>query len=289
MNRYRIPEIAEKYMKYDMIQSFTELPPLSEPRLRILHAALNGQLTTAKHSELFTLVTSLVQVGLDTHDLIDTDGQRRSEREMRSRQLNVLAGDYFSSRFYQLLAQAGQIEMIARISGAVSEVNRLKVTLYTKMRSLKVTAEDYYSQAVRIKSGLFHHFADLLEGSVSRLWPELLNKLSSCEVALDEMRRTESWERFRSSWGYWYIIQVGTDEERYKLTSASMENRYLQGLVEKYGIHSQLLQLLKQSGQEVKTIVNRMESERLVDEMSRIVDHMLNTLGDHVPALNETR
>ncbi|MCU6708362.1 heptaprenyl diphosphate synthase component 1 [Paenibacillus sp. J5C_2022] len=289
MKRYRIPEMAEKYMKYDMIQSFTELPPLSEPRLRMLHAALDSQQSTAKHSELFTLVTSLVQVGLDTHDLIDTDDQRRSEREMRSRQLNVLAGDYFSSRFYQLLAQAGQVEMIARISGAVSEVNRLKVTLYAKMRSLKVTAEDYYSYAVRLKSGLFEHFAGLLEGSVSRLWPELLSELSRCEVALDEMKRTESCERFQSSWGYWHIIQVGTDEERYKLTNASMENRYLQGLVEKYGIHSQLLQVLKQSAGAVKAIVNRMESDNLVEEMSRIVDHMLHSLGGHVPALNETR
>ena len=63
-------------------------------------------------SELFTLATSLVQLGLDTHDLVTASNDVKEKKAARSRQLKVLAGDYFSARFYHLLAQAGQIDMI---------------------------------------------------------------------------------------------------------------------------------------------------------------------------------
>src|SRR5262245_61503284 len=130
MKSYRIPEMAKKYVEYDMIQAHTELPEFPESRIRLLFTFLANQRTPLIHSELYSLVVSLVQFGMDTHDMIDSESGRLGEKDMRSRQLKVLAGDYYSSRFYQLLAQAGQVEMIRRISNGVTEVNKLKVSLY---------------------------------------------------------------------------------------------------------------------------------------------------------------
>ena len=126
MNSYRIPEIAKQYTEYDMIQTHTDLPDFPEFRTRLLFAFLNGNNKLSSSSELFTLATSLVQLGLDTHDLVTVSNDVKEKKAARSRQLKVLAGDYFSSRFYQSLAQAGQIEMIKQLSNAICEVNRLK-------------------------------------------------------------------------------------------------------------------------------------------------------------------
>lgn len=198
MKTYRIPEIAQKYVDHDIIQAHTALPDFPDARLRLLYAFLNEQEPHKTHSELYTLVVSLVQLGMDTHDLIDTDLERRTEPEMRSRQLKVLAGDYFSATFYQLLSQAGQIDMISKISGAVSEVNRLKVNLYVRMRQLKMSAEEYLSLTVQLKATLFEIFSGVLEGSLSHAGQRFLTafaaarpwlmKSSAWKVRLESIR-----------------------------------------------------------------------------------------------------
>ncbi|MEK3881457.1 heptaprenyl diphosphate synthase component 1 [Paenibacillus sp. PL2-23] len=290
MTTYRISDMTRQQAKHDMIDKHIELPPLAEPRARMLFAFLNQQgPTAAANSELYTLVVTLVQLGMDTHDLIDTETTHRSEREMRSRQLKVLAGDFFSARFYQLLANAGQIDMIASISSAVCEVNRLKVNLYTRMRGLRVTAEDYFGYAVQLRSEMFRQFAGMLEGASSRLWPELLHGVSRCEVALDELERCGSDSRFDKSWAYWHILQAGTEEERQALLSETPSSSFIQSLLHKYDIRSQLVAKLKHAAEGMKAAAAKLESDKLQRELASIADAMLARLAGGVPALNETR
>ncbi|RIX53483.1 heptaprenyl diphosphate synthase [Paenibacillus nanensis] len=289
MTIYRISDMTRQYAKHDMIETHTELPPLAEPRARMLYAVLSEQRSSREQSELYTLVVSLVQLGMDTHDLIDTDTAQRSEREMRSRQLKVLAGDFFSARFYQLLANAGQIDMITKISNAVCEVNKLKVNLYTRMRGLKLSAEDYFGFAVQLRSELFQHFASLLEGAVSRVWPELLSSISRCEVVLDELERSESGQRFEKSWAYWHCLQVGNEEERHLLASNQLESGFIQALIQKYDVRSLLTVKLKQAVESVRTAAAKLESDKLAGELAGIADSLLGKLNCGMPALNETR
>lgn len=289
MAKYRIPAIVSTYMNHDMIQAHTELPPLAEPRLRLLYAVLNDGGASQGHSELYTAAVSLVQVGMDTHDLIDTDSRRRSEKEMRSRQLKVLAGDYFSSRFYQILAQAGQTEMITRLSEAVCEVNRMKVNLYTRMRNMKLAADDYLGYAVQLKCELFSHFGDKLQGSIARLWPDLLGGITRCEVALDELERCGDAGRFERSWAYWHVLQFGNEEERHTLADGAMDPDYIHALVDKYEIRKQLGDKLGSGLQGFRAAAAKLESDKLIQELSKIANHLSNNRGGFMPALNEMR
>jgi heptaprenyl diphosphate synthase len=286
MRTYRIPELAQKYVKYDMIEEHTSLPDLANARLRLLHAFLSQQASLKTHSELYTLVVSLVQLGMDTHDLIDTHQEQRSEPEMRSRQLKVLAGDYFSATFYQLLSQAGEIEMISKISSAVSEVNRLKVNLYVRMRQLKMTSEEYLGLAVQLKSTLFQIFTEVLEGELSRVWPGILDGISRCEVLVDELMRSENPAKFDKSWSYWHIMQAGTDDDRQQLSLRIYEPALINSLVEKYKVRSQLIAKLKQTADTVKALAGKLESDKLLGELTSIVDNLLNEKTDFTPALN---
>ncbi|MFC4777558.1 heptaprenyl diphosphate synthase component 1 [Paenibacillus sp. GCM10023252] len=284
MRPYRISELAKKYVEYDMIQAHTELPTFPDSRIRLLYAFLSHNPPSERHSELYSLVTSLVQMGMDTHDTIDTDLDKRPENEMRSRQLKVLAGDYFSSRFYQLLSQAGQMDMISRISEAVCEVNRLKVNLYMKMQQVKLTAEDYLSQSVQVRSELFQVFTSVLEGKLSRIWPELLSGLSRCEVVLEELQRSDSPESFHGSWAYWHIWQVGTEDERRQLELSSQEPAVVRRLLEKYEIKGQLAAKLRSSVEGILSIGAKLDSDKLLHELRGTCDLFQRKLAS-VPAL----
>ena len=287
MKSYRIPEIAKKYVEYDMIQTHTDLPEFPDSRARLLFAFLANGRHSAQLSELYALVVSLVQLGLDTHDTIDDDREKRPEAGMRERQLKVLAGDYFSSRFYHLLSQAGQIDMIRKISGAICEVNRVKLNLYMRMKQLKVTADEYIGMCTDMKTGLFELFGALLEGRASRLWPELLRGLSRCEVVAHELDRMESPGRFERSWGYWHVMQEGTDADRKWLAERAREEGVVSSLVAKYDIRSQLHDKLRQSVQHVQSIAAGLESDKLASELAGIGERFLRPFAAQQAIYNE--
>jgi heptaprenyl diphosphate synthase len=289
MKRYAIPDIARKYVEYDMIQKHTELPDMAEPRLRMLYAFLSEQNRLAQYGELYALVVSLVQIGLDTHDLIDTSEEKRSEPEMRARQLKVLAGDYFSARFYQLLAQAGQVGMIAKISHAVCEVNRQKVSLYMRMRQLRLLADDYLTAMIDLRGELFLLFAKVMDAEPALLWPEVVAGVSRLETLAAEIKHSADPAAFEQSWAFWHVLQEGSDEDRKRLAAGALQPDYIAGLHRKYKIEQLLAAKLAQAAEAVKTLADKLSSEALLAELNAVVDSLLNVTPDLAPAINEMR
>ncbi|OUM96790.1 MAG: heptaprenyl diphosphate synthase [Thermobacillus sp. ZCTH02-B1] len=289
MSAYRIPEIAKKYVEYDMIRDHTELPAFPDSRAHLLYTLLLDGKLPRERSELYALVVWLVQLGLDTHDLVDNRSGPQPRREMRARQLLVLAGNYFSSRFYHLLSQAGQIEMIRRISSAVCEVNRLKMSLYARMKQRKVTADEYIGIHTRLRTGLFELFENLVDERVQAIYPDLLHGFTRCEVVMEELKRIESPGRFEGSWGYWLILQDGTEEERRKLTQHPREEGLIRQLVAKYNLTARLTELLRQSVAQVQSVLRMLESDRLAAELAQIAGKFLPSFTMQPAVTNETR
>jgi len=278
MNPYRIPEIAKQYTEYDMIQAHTDLPGFPEFRTRLLFAFLSRN-AAAETGELYALATSLVQLGLDTHELVAVNNDSKEKKAARSRQLKVLAGDYFSSRFYHLLAQAGQIEMVKKLSSAICEVNRLKMNLYMLMKQLKVSAEEYVQHSVDIRTQLFLFFSELMEEVHRQVWPELLAGFARCEVLFEEVFRAESTADFRGSWGFWHIMQMGSKEERKQLSAAEPDNVKIRSLLHKYNVSSQLYQMLDHQVKQLYAKVQQLDSDKLISELFHIGEPFLRYLS----------
>ncbi|WP_426453565.1 heptaprenyl diphosphate synthase component 1 [Paenibacillus sp. S-38] len=270
MTTYRIPEIAQKYLDYDMIQKHTDLPLFPDYRTRLLYAFLNRHSVLAGYSELYSLVTSLVQVGLDTHDQVSVNSDIKEQKAARSRQLKVLAGDYFSSRFYHLLSLAGRIDLIGVLSEAICEANRLKMNLYLAMKGAELTAEEYLRQTVEVKSELYLSFSGLLENGAGGVWPRLLKLFTRCEVLLQEIVRSESSQQYRDSWGFWHVQQFGTRDEQKLLRQEESDPAKLRALWLKYKVASQLYGQLESCMSELQTAIQGLESEPLRQELKSI-------------------
>lgn len=269
MNNYRIPEMANKYIEYDMIQSHTELPQFPDFRTRLLYTLLSRS-PSAKQAELYALVTSLVQIGLDTHDMVDPASRADSEASMRTRQLRVLAGDYFSGRFYHLLSQAGQIEIVKRLSQAIIQINQMKMNLYEKTRQFTLTAEQYFAENTALKMELFLPFAQWMDPDYSQLWPELLRGISECELAMDELRRVDEDEEFYGSWGFWQVFHQGTREQKEMMKGQPLAMEEIRPLVASLQIRTKLSDVLRQSAEQVQFVADRLRSDELFCELAHI-------------------
>ncbi|MFD0711152.1 heptaprenyl diphosphate synthase component 1 [Paenibacillus sp. GCM10027626] len=289
MNCNKISEIAKKYTEYDVIVDHAALPAFPDLRIRLLFAFLANERIPYADNELYGLVAGLVQLGMDTHDTIDADSGRLSEREMRSRQLKVLAGDYFSSRFYQLLAHPGRIEMIRSMSDGVCEVNRLKMNLYMKMKQLRLTTEEYLHQCVQVNTRLFYSFSYLLNENAVKLWSELLETIGRCEVIASELAKCEDPLAFVGSWGYWHVWTEGNDEEKRLLAESSVEPYMIESLIAKYNIRGQLAEQLNQSVQIIQAVAARVDSERIVQELTEICEQLMSRQLAAASVLGERR
>lgn len=248
MKPYRVPELAEKYTQYDMIQKHTDLPEFPDARVHLLYIFLKDSgKNIAGHEELYALVTSLVQLGIDTHESIDVTEGNQGEAMMRSRQLKVLAGDYFSSRFYQLLAQKGEIAVISLLSKAVSDVNVMKMRLYGKMKKTLLPSEEYLRLTVQLNMQLFLSFTPLLEISVQETWKKLLKEFTECETIVQEMERCAGPEIGRCGYAFWHLIESGSEEERNLLVSKKTDMKDWKKLILKHKASEKLLDKLRDS------------------------------------------
>ncbi|MGN7455801.1 heptaprenyl diphosphate synthase component 1 [Paenibacillus pasadenensis] len=272
MTDYRIPDLAGKYTKHDMIERFADLPPFPDARARLLSCFLKHG-ADGEPQELHALASSLVQLGLDTHDRVDTESGDRGMRQMRQRQLRVLAGDYFSSRFYQLLAGAGRIETIRRLSEAICESNRLKTELYLLMKRGRIGAEEYVERQSRIRGVLLHSYSSLLDERLRPAWARLVDALAQLETLLEEKRALAGAAEFACSWGWWHVLEHGEQRDRRLLEQAGEGDPGI--WIEKYGLTALLADKLGESAARFGRLASDIVPAALAEEAAAIVHVLL--------------
>jgi len=290
MKHYRIPQLAQKYMDYPMIQAHTKLPELSHFRLRLLYEALQSHSNRSSRSELYALATALVQLGMDTHDRIDTKLSKRTEQEMRTRQIRVLTGDYFSARFYQLLAEEGQIDRITELSRGVCEVNQLKIDLYLQMKQWRLKAEDYLDKMLAIRSELFQQYGPLLQGAIAEQWPSILARVTYCELLMEEASRASEAASFEHSWAYWHVMGSCSEPEKQQLQSDAAQ-AWSEELLDKYNVRSVLLIKLRQGADALRAAAAELGLGDALADIDSAIDNAIAGLENTgaAKAFNETR
>lgn len=276
MKPYRIPQLAKPYTDYDMIQRHTDLPPFSDGRGHLLYIFLShGSSADLKGAELFTLVTGLVQLGLDTHESIDRTQEEPHRDLMRSRQLKVLAGDYFSSWFYHLLAKREQIEMVGILSTAVADVNVMKANLYSKMKSMILSAEQYLRHTVQLNMRLFLSFTPMIEEPFKELWERLLAEFSQYETVLLELRRGDDTVNAVDGYCYLKVLESAAEDERRRLLEKDIDLKDWKKLKMKYKCDSLLTDKLHGSIQSIQGLLQGVKDESLFSELSAALDRLL--------------
>lgn len=270
MSGYRIPEIARQYTHYDMIVNHTDLPDFPEYRTRLLYAFLAHEGANQHSSELFSLVASLLQLGMDTHDQVPVSNSIKEKTAARKRQLQVLAGDYFSALYYQLLSDTEHIELIRLLSASICEINRLKMSFYTRMKNGQMPEKDYIGYKIRMKKQLFLVFTEVLGDSHQQVWPEILELMTRCEVLLEEIWRLDSVDLFHESWGYWHIWNNSSKENRRNLQNRNWDQSKLRSLEQEYSLTANLYQQLEEAWKALVSMANLQLPEKLAGELLQI-------------------
>lgn len=157
----KVKEIKKSFYgltKHLYLQSYVQEPILDDDKVRFLYAMMQKKLST-NEAKMFTISALLLQAGLDVHDEVSQD-PIYSDRLRKNRQLTVLAGDYYVSLHYYLLAEKQQVPMIRVFSQSIQEINEYKLNLCD---TSNLSYEEVQSNVSQIESILMQNMAEYFE------------------------------------------------------------------------------------------------------------------------------
>ena len=112
-------------IRHNTLLKYTGTPLLNEQQLFfLLLPKLNGE---AWNDDI---TKSAITVGIVHSSLAEHNKIHVTNAESKEQQLTVLSGDYYSGRYYQLLAQMGNIPLIRQLSKAIVARCEHEITVY---------------------------------------------------------------------------------------------------------------------------------------------------------------
>lgn len=185
----------EEKISYSFLKETIEKPAINEDELFILSQLVPDNGTLSDH-ERNTYVTTimLVQIALNTHELVKENSPEETNQEKLVNQLHVLAGDYYSGLYYYLLADIEDLAFIHKLASAIKAINELKIKLHYKEYT---TFKEYIQLKLDIQFLLFESVAiyfnrkDLIASIHQWMYISILlkekNRIEKDEIILNNM------------------------------------------------------------------------------------------------------
>lgn len=117
------------YVRHRTLRRYTGEPELRDDRLFfLLLPFLNGNQWDDEH-EQSAISVAVIYSALAAHDQI-----KELNASSKSQQLTVLAGDYYSGLYYQMLARLANVELIRSLSNGIIEISERKASFYADVK-----------------------------------------------------------------------------------------------------------------------------------------------------------
>ncbi|MCJ8006678.1 heptaprenyl diphosphate synthase component 1 [Lederbergia wuyishanensis] len=148
--RRKLQQICSHQFLYKHI----EPPELDVDQIHLMAYSLRDSNLSSEEREVYIIATMLANLALETHENVSN-----RNISMKARQLKVLAGDYYSGLYYNLLSEYRNIELIKSIASAIKTINEHKINL---IQFKGENLNSYLQSVKKIESGLLeqfcHHF-----------------------------------------------------------------------------------------------------------------------------------
>lgn len=185
-----IVDLVKKNTNHLFVNQYVLPPPISTTALHLLYLMLTHAGITDEKKKQFCLSIMLMQTGLETHESV-TINKNNTNQQSLTRQLSVLAGDYYSSRYYNILAQMGEIGLIQQLSIGISKINEAKMNMYLQKNDQTSYTEDLFQQIEIICTELYVRFSRWLGLHISNKWTGILRRILLAEKLIDMIQQNE--------------------------------------------------------------------------------------------------
>jgi heptaprenyl diphosphate synthase len=179
-----LKELIQGELSHTYLQKYIQTPILDEDKLLLLYTMFKEKEIGEQETVNYALTTMLVQVALDTHELVTNSPVNISSQDkLKKRQLTVLAGDYYSGLYYYFLARSEDVTMIRILAEGIKDVNEHKINLYRRDTH---QVDTWMKSLEMIESSLFRKVSEHLNLTK---WSEFSSKFLLLKRLLQERER----------------------------------------------------------------------------------------------------
>ncbi|MEB2279809.1 heptaprenyl diphosphate synthase component 1 [Lysinibacillus xylanilyticus] len=140
-------------VRHRTLQKYTGLPVLDENQLfYLLVPFFNGEEWQQDEREA-AITVGIVYAALAAHDHI-----KELDATSKEQQLTVLAGDFYSGRYYEILAMSGNVALIRNLSQGIVARCEHQIKVY---EAEKRSIEQWFASITNIESGIISKFFEL--------------------------------------------------------------------------------------------------------------------------------
>lgn len=155
-------------ISHPYLRQYIDTPNIDDDKLLLIISMLDQHGLTKLQMEDFVVTTMLIQIALDTHERVSNSSKDTSKESiLKPRQLTVLAGIYYSSLYYKILADSNNLAMIRVLSEGIKDVNEHKILFYHQDAE---GIEKLMNSIMSIESALIRKLADYFHENV---WKDL--------------------------------------------------------------------------------------------------------------------
>lgn len=122
-------QVYEK-LKNNYLLKYTNIPTIDDDKVLLLYMMYKEKRIAKISFEDYIITIMLVQIALDTHEQISIH-ELKDDFSRKNRELTVLAGDYYSSLYYQILSELQDILMVRTLAQGIQEINENKMQFYS--------------------------------------------------------------------------------------------------------------------------------------------------------------
>ncbi|MCP1354174.1 heptaprenyl diphosphate synthase component 1 [Aneurinibacillus migulanus] len=233
-----------------VLNQYIDNPPISQLRVCLLYLFLRQCGIAESKLRKYIVTAMLIQLGLDSHERVSLS-KEDTPTGIRTRQLTILAGDYFSGQYYHLLADMEDVQTIKQLARSIQEINEWKISLYWENGW---TAEQYLRRKVDIESSLLCSFGNAYGADTADVWMRIFSQMLLIEQLLVEYRAC----RFEERPGRYFHL-LSQEEGTHNAYQSMLQNvhkalhqcRKLTALVEGEECRTELKHLVEQCTEEL--------------------------------------
>lgn len=264
------------------IKEYVTLPEISVVRLKLLYISLYDNSVSKAVIKIYCVAAGLIQLGLDLHESV-TNYKEPLERNMRERQLSILAGDYYSSHYYSLLAENNLTEDIKIFASAIRDINIAKMKLYTDNFDVTYgSIEHFFELATEKETSLYTYLLEKFQNEKENiLWKNIIEDMIILNLLSHELQ-TETINKHDFS--FYFINYYANFDERNEinknmLPNAASQNR-LHYLYQKYDIQRKIDDLIANSYNQLVKAIEKLNNKTLQNELNFMLSRIPNSFRD---------
>lgn len=142
-----------KDVRHKTLQKYTGDPVLDENQLFYLLVPFFNEEAWQQEQTEAAITVGIVYAALAAHDHI-----KELDATSKAQQLTVLAGDFYSGRYYEILAASGNVPLIRSLSQGIVERCEHQIKVYEQEER---SVEQWFAAVENIEAGLIAQFFKL--------------------------------------------------------------------------------------------------------------------------------